>query len=279
MIETPPAIFNVRAIAAAAKDAETRLAGFVLGLNDLAKETRARQVRGRAPMLPWIATCILAAREYGIDILDGVYNDIANTEGFKAECEQARDMGFDGKTLIHPNQIEPCNAVFSPTDDEVTISAQDDRGVRHAGEPAARAWCRSTAAWSSACMPKWRAALSQSPTRSRRAGSASTLRLNTTRRNKQYDAPPTLQAAGANMTIKRIGKPLRALPLIDSPFLTGVFPLSQPRCRDRAQSQTTCARRASRSSIFPTRHPAPCDDIIARHAPSARAARRLACRQ
>ena len=62
---------------------------------------------------------MLAAREYGIDILDGVYNDISNADGFTAECEQARDFGFDGKTLIHPNQIEPCNAVFSPAPDEV----------------------------------------------------------------------------------------------------------------------------------------------------------------
>jgi len=122
MIETPAAIFNVRQIAAAAKDAETRLSGFVLGLNDLAKETRARQVPGRAPMLSWIATCVLAARECGIDILDGVYNDISNTQGFNDECAQARDFGFDGKTLIHPNQIEPCNAVFSPSPDEVTLA-------------------------------------------------------------------------------------------------------------------------------------------------------------
>jgi citrate lyase subunit beta/citryl-CoA lyase len=122
MIETPTAIFNVRQIAAAATDAETRLTGFVLGTNDLAKETRARILPGRAPMLPWLATCLLAAREYGIDVLDGVFNDIANMPGFEEECAQARDMGFDGKTLIHPNQIEPCNAAFSPTADEVAAA-------------------------------------------------------------------------------------------------------------------------------------------------------------
>jgi citrate lyase subunit beta / citryl-CoA lyase len=119
MIETPTAVFNVRQIAAAARDAETRLAGFVMGTNDLAKETRARQLPGRAPMIPWLASCVLAAREYGIDILDGVYNDISNAEGFAQECAQARDFGFDGKTLIHPNQIEACNAAFSPAPDEV----------------------------------------------------------------------------------------------------------------------------------------------------------------
>ncbi|MEW6454144.1 MAG: CoA ester lyase [Pseudomonadota bacterium] len=119
MIETPVAIFNIMALAAAARDSETRLAGFIMGTNDLAKETRARQVPGRAPMVPWLATCVLAVRAHGIEILDGVYNDLGNTEGFIAECTQARDMGFDGKTLIHPNQIAPCNMVFSPSDDEV----------------------------------------------------------------------------------------------------------------------------------------------------------------
>ena len=107
------------ALAAEAHDSETRLAGFVMGTNDLAKETRARLVPGRAPMLPWLATCVLAAHAHGIDILDGVYNDIGDAEGFEAECAQARDMGFDGKTLIHPNQIEPCNTAFSPSADEV----------------------------------------------------------------------------------------------------------------------------------------------------------------
>jgi len=70
-------------------------------------------------MLTWLTSCVLAAREYGIDILDGVYNDISNAEGFAQECAQARDFGFDGKTLIHPNQIDPCNAAFSPAPDEV----------------------------------------------------------------------------------------------------------------------------------------------------------------
>jgi citrate lyase subunit beta/citryl-CoA lyase len=119
MIETPEAIFNINALAAEAHDSETRLAGFVVGTNDLAKETRARIVPGRQPMLSWLMGCLLAAHAHGIDILDGVYNDFSDTKGFEAECAQARDMGFDGKTLIHPNQIEPCNAVLSPSAEEV----------------------------------------------------------------------------------------------------------------------------------------------------------------
>ena len=118
MIETPAAIFNIRALAAEAEDSESRLAGFVIGTNDLAKETRARLVPGRTPMLPWLSACVLAAHAYGIDVLDGVYNDIADMEGFAAECAQGRDMGFDGKTLIHPSQIEACNAAFSPSAEE-----------------------------------------------------------------------------------------------------------------------------------------------------------------
>ena len=119
MIETPLAIFNILALAAEADDSESRLAAFVMGTNDLAKETRARIVPGRAPMVPWLMTCVAAARTHGVDILDGVYNDLGNAEGFARECGEARDMGFDGKTLIHPNQIEPCNAAFSPSADEV----------------------------------------------------------------------------------------------------------------------------------------------------------------
>ena len=123
-----------------------------MGTNDIAKETRARIVPGRAPMVPWLMQCVAAARIYGIDILDGVYNDIGNAEGFARECEEARDMGFDGKTLIHPNQIGPCNAAFSPGADEIAqarkmIAAFDlpenrDKGVvadrRQDGRAAAR---------------------------------------------------------------------------------------------------------------------------------------------
>ena len=119
MMETPLAMLNVRDIAAAALDPAARLAAFVMGTNDLAKDTRARIVPGRAPMLPWLVTCVAAARAFGLDILDGVYNDLGNAEGFAAECRQAHDLGFDGKTLIHPQQIAPCNAAFSPPPEEV----------------------------------------------------------------------------------------------------------------------------------------------------------------
>jgi citrate lyase subunit beta / citryl-CoA lyase len=122
MMETPLAMLNVGEIAHAALDSETRLAGFVMGTNDLAKDTRARLVPGRAPMLPWLMTSIAAARAYGLAILDGVYNDLSDAEGFAAECRQARDLGFDGKTLIHPRQIEPCNEAFSPSADEVALA-------------------------------------------------------------------------------------------------------------------------------------------------------------
>jgi len=119
MVETARAILALREIAAAASDPEVRLSGFVVGTNDVAKETRMRLTKGRENMLPWLSLCVLSARAYGLEILDGVYNDIADAEGFAAECAQARDYGFDGKTLIHPNQIGPCNAAFTPPSDEV----------------------------------------------------------------------------------------------------------------------------------------------------------------
>jgi citrate lyase subunit beta/citryl-CoA lyase len=119
MVETPLAVLNIRELAAASRDPLTRLSGFVMGTNDLAKDSRARIVPGRAPMIPWLMTCLAAARAFGLDILDGVQNDIGDAEGFARECTAARDMGFDGKTLIHPNQIAPCNAAFSPTAAEI----------------------------------------------------------------------------------------------------------------------------------------------------------------
>ena len=119
MIETPLAIINAAEIAACGRDGEIRLAGFVMGTNDLAKESRVRLMDGRAPMLSWLAAAVLAARAHGIDVLDSVYNGINDVEGFRRECVQGRDMGFDGKTLVHPSQIAPCNAAFSPTVDEI----------------------------------------------------------------------------------------------------------------------------------------------------------------
>jgi citrate lyase subunit beta / citryl-CoA lyase len=119
MMETPLAMLNARDIAAVAKDVETRLEGFVMGTNDLAKETRAKITPGRAPLLPWLMNCVAAARAFGLNILDGVYGDLGNAAGFARECEEARDMGFDGKTLIHPSQIAPCNAAFSPSAEEI----------------------------------------------------------------------------------------------------------------------------------------------------------------
>lgn len=120
MIETPLAILDVEKIARAARAPTSRLACFVMGTNDLAKETRARFVPGRAPMLPWLTSAILAARAHGIDIVDGVYNDIKDEAGFVAECEQGRDLGFDGKTLIHPSQVAVANTVFAPDEAELT---------------------------------------------------------------------------------------------------------------------------------------------------------------
>ncbi len=119
MVETPFAILNAGQIAAVAADSASRLAVLVMGLNDLAKETRARLTPGRPTMTAWLSACVVAARAHGVDIIDGVYNDFKDLEGFKAECEQGRDMGLDGKTLIHPTQIDICNDVFSPTPAEI----------------------------------------------------------------------------------------------------------------------------------------------------------------
>jgi citrate lyase subunit beta/citryl-CoA lyase len=114
MVETPAAMFAVRDIAAF-----EQVDVLVMGTNDLAKELRAALVPGRAPLLPHLATALLAAREAGTQVLDGVYNDVKDAEGFEAECLQGMQMGFDGKTLIHPSQVETANRVWAPTEEEI----------------------------------------------------------------------------------------------------------------------------------------------------------------
>ena len=122
MIETPLAILDARSIAGTALDVDTRLSCFVMGTNDLAKETRTRLVPGRAPMLPWLMGALTAARAYGLDIIDGVYNTLSDAAGLAAECEQARDLGFDGRSLIHPDQIAVANTIFAPSADEIAAA-------------------------------------------------------------------------------------------------------------------------------------------------------------
>jgi citrate lyase subunit beta/citryl-CoA lyase len=122
MMETPQAILYAREIAAVAMDPENRLECFVLGTNDLLKESRARALDNRFAIVPWLAVTIVAARAFGLDIIDGVYNDFKDEEGFRKECEHGRTLGMDGKTLIHPSQVGPCNDVFTPTDEEVEWS-------------------------------------------------------------------------------------------------------------------------------------------------------------
>ncbi|MGY3584317.1 citrate lyase subunit beta/citryl-CoA lyase [Bradyrhizobium sp. USDA 4341] len=119
MIETARAVLDADKLAAASKDPKVRLAGFVFGPNDIARETRIRMKPGRAAMIPMITHCILATRAHGLEILDGPYGDISNIDGFAEECAQGRDLGFDGKTLIHPSHIDACNAIFTPPEAEV----------------------------------------------------------------------------------------------------------------------------------------------------------------
>ena len=114
MVETPTAILDVRDIAGF-----DRVSVLVMGTNDLAKELRAALVPGRAPLVPHLASALLAAREVGVVILDGVYNDVKDLEGFEAECLQGAQLGFDGKTLIHPTQVEIANRVWAPDAAEI----------------------------------------------------------------------------------------------------------------------------------------------------------------
>jgi len=119
MIETPMGIINAREIAACGPDPDNRLVCFVLGTNDLLKESRARSGSNRFAVVPWLAMTLVAARAYGLDVIDGVYNDFNDDLGFRAECEHGRTLGMDGKTLIHPSQVIPCNEIFSPSEEEI----------------------------------------------------------------------------------------------------------------------------------------------------------------
>jgi citrate lyase subunit beta/citryl-CoA lyase len=121
MIEAPVAILDCLSIARASE----RLTVLVMGTNDLVKELYAEHVPGRAPIVPSLHTALLSARAAGIAIVDGVYNDVKDAEGFLAECDQGRQMGFDGKTLIHPGQVEGANTAFAPSEQAI----QDARGL------------------------------------------------------------------------------------------------------------------------------------------------------
>ncbi|WP_417475627.1 HpcH/HpaI aldolase/citrate lyase family protein [Leisingera sp.] len=117
MMETPRGMLNAPAIAA-----HPRLQGMVMGTNDLAKELQCRYRADRLPMMAGLGLCLLAAKAEGVVIVDGVYNAFKDAEGLAAECEQGRDMGFDGKTLIHPAQVEIANAAFAPSEAEIDLA-------------------------------------------------------------------------------------------------------------------------------------------------------------
>ncbi len=127
MMETATGILNAAAIARA-----PRMAGLVLGTNDLAKELTCRTRADREPLLLSLQMCLLAARAAGIACIDGVYNAFKDDAGLRAECEQGRDMGFDGKTLIHPAQLDIANTVFAPSEDEIALARRQIEAFRAA---------------------------------------------------------------------------------------------------------------------------------------------------
>jgi len=120
MMETPRGMLNADAIGGA----HERLQLFVMGTNDLVKDMRARHTPMRLPMMTALGLGMLAARAHGLTILDGVYNDIQDAEGFRATCRQGLELGFDGKTLIHPSQVAPCNEVFAPSSSELEMAGK-----------------------------------------------------------------------------------------------------------------------------------------------------------
>ncbi|MGR3649461.1 MAG: HpcH/HpaI aldolase/citrate lyase family protein [Shimia sp.] len=117
MMETPRGMLKAAEIAA-----YSQLTGFIMGTNDLAKELQTRFRADRLPMMAGLGLCLLAAKAEGIVIVDGVYNAFKDADGLKVECDQGRDMGFDGKTLIHPAQVDVANAAFAPSDAEIDLA-------------------------------------------------------------------------------------------------------------------------------------------------------------
>ena len=124
MMETPQAILSAFQIAEVTRDPNNRLTNFIMGTNDLAKDMQLIQTQDRTPLLTSLSLCILAARSFGVGITDGVYNDLKNQNGFASSVQQSRELGFDGKTLIHPTQVGPCNEVFSPPLEEVQAAQE-----------------------------------------------------------------------------------------------------------------------------------------------------------
>ena len=120
MIETPKAMLNIGAIAELGRDPASRLTCFVAGTNDLVKETGVAATPDRRYLVPWLMQMLLAARAGGLDMLDGVFNDFRDADGFARECAEAAAMGFDGKSLIHPVQIEAANRAFAPSAEALT---------------------------------------------------------------------------------------------------------------------------------------------------------------
>jgi citrate lyase subunit beta/citryl-CoA lyase len=120
MIETPRALFDIEKIASAAEEAP--LSAMMLGPNDIAKSTRARLTPGRPALVSWLSAAVLAARLHNVDIIDGIYNDFNDLEGLRREAEQGRDLGMDGKMLIHPGQIATVNEVFAPSPAEIEFA-------------------------------------------------------------------------------------------------------------------------------------------------------------
>jgi citrate lyase subunit beta/citryl-CoA lyase len=119
MIETPRGVLNADELAELGLRSTARLDCFVVGTNDIARETGTKLIKGRASFIPWLMQILLCAKAGKLDIIDGVYNDFSDPDGFAAECAEAVQMGFDGKSLIHPSQIEPANAAFHPDQDAV----------------------------------------------------------------------------------------------------------------------------------------------------------------